>query len=215
MSTRKMLLRVLSWPLQSDFDELTVQVSPSSRIVEHHFTHTTVLFVDIQNFTSTCALLGPANTGTWIQTFYDTVHALCDKHHALLVELRGDCCVCAARGSLQASNILALCRDLHELLGERYALRMGVTTGAVNFLKGPTTLCAYGSTSQTADALQALTAPGVALVHWATLSRWGHEKGQSSVMLTRLVQDRQGRSLQVADYDLRCGAFVVRRSVTF
>ena len=105
------------------------------------------------------------------------MQALRIKHHVLLVECRGDCCVCAARGPLQASNTLALCYDLHQLLGPSHPMRMGVK-------------------------LQALTVQGVALVHWATLSQWHKETRLSATL--RLVKDKHGPAiLLLAEYSSR------------
>ena len=214
------LRRSLSWTLlgreQSEFKELSVHAPPCSQIVEHSFARATVLFIDIQSFTASCNLLGVEKTGTWVQTFYDIVSDQCAIHDALMVEHRGDCCVCATRGPRQATHMLALCCDLHARLHPTHTVRMGVSTGAVNFLKGPQLLCIYGPVSQVAEALQALTVPGVVLVHWPTVVQWRSESPlQRMAGMTRLVRLPQKEAVQVADFQLQCGAFATRRSLSW
>ena len=59
---------------------------------------TTILFVDIQGFTTRCATMDVVSVGEWVQSFYTIVQRLCNENNTVFIEHRGYCCVCTNKG---------------------------------------------------------------------------------------------------------------------
>ncbi len=68
----------------------------SIRITTQLAPEVTVLFIDIQGFTTHCNAMPAAHVGEWVAAFYQIVDAAAAAHGVTRVESRGDCCVCVA-----------------------------------------------------------------------------------------------------------------------
>jgi len=161
--------------------------SPSKRIHQKAFKKATVIFIDIQGFTAACARMDVAAVGKWVQDFYDHVDSLCHTHNELLVERRGDCCVCVDGHRNQAQKMLEFAADLHHIVTPTHAVRMGMSTGCVHFLYRENFRCVFGKIPEKADQLQAMTNPGRALVGYSTIEEWAEET-QSEIPPVHLVR---------------------------
>ena len=149
--------------------------SPGKKIHQKAIDKATVIFIDIQGFTVACARMDVAAVGKWVQDFYDHVDRLCVTHNVLLVERRGDCCVCVDGHTNQAQEMLEFAVDLHHIVTPTHKVRMGMSTGCVHFLYRENFRCVFGKTSEKADQLQAMTNPGRALVGYSTIEEWAEE----------------------------------------
>ena len=126
--------------------------SGSSLLISSHATSkSTVLFIDIQGFSTQCAILSVAEVGIWIAEFYARVGEMSAKHGVCNVEARGDCCVCVC-GDLpvalqeprqeettdQVTRMLGFASDVDEALSSLNSpcitrTRMGMATGGCRF----------------------------------------------------------------------------------
>ena len=161
--------------------------SPSKQIHQKAFKKATVIFIDIQGFTAACARMDAAAVGKWVQDFYDHVERLCHTHNVLLVERRGDCCVCVDGHRDQAQEMLKFAVDLHHTLTPTHPVRIGMSTGCVHFLYRENFRCVYGKTSEKADQLQAMATPGKVLLDAPAIEEWAEET-QSEIPPVHLVR---------------------------
>ena len=170
------------------------------RLASHATSMTTVLFIDIQGFSTQCAILSVAEVGIWIAEFYARVGEMSARHGVCTVEVRGDCCVCVC-GVLpaalqeprqeettdQVTRMLGFASDVDEALSFLNSpcttrTRMGIATGEVSFLLSdmergsePSFACVHGRTVQLAEQMQTLSQPGRPLVHESSLKQWCKE----------------------------------------
>ena len=170
------------------------------KLASHITSATTVLFVDIQGFSTQCAKMSVAQVGSWIAEFYARVEEISAKHGVCTVEARGDCCVCVCgdvpaplvgsqtqETSGQVSRMLNFAAELEATLPSLQCpcstiARMGLATGMVSFLLSaesrPSFACVHGNTAMLAEQMQALAQPGRLLVHESSLKRWSTETGR-------------------------------------
>ena len=167
---------------------------------------TTLLFIDVQGFTAACALMDAQRAGEWVQLFYDQVELQCHAHCVVLVEHRGDCCVCADRRGNQVAEILSLAAGLHRALTPTHTVRMGVSTGPVCFLHGSHFFCVFGSVSEKADRLQAVAVPGMVLVGVSALRSWARATGNPAPV-THVIRTRSNL------HEYETAEFVVERAM--
>ena len=161
--------------------------SPSKQIHQKAFEKATVIFIDIQGFTAACARMDVAAVGKWVQEFYDHVEYLSHTHNVLLVERRGDCCVCVDGHRNQAQKMLEFAVDLHHTLTRTHTVRIGMSTGCVHFLYRENFRCVFGKTSEKADQLQSMTNPGKVLLDAPAIEEWAEET-QSEIPPVHLVR---------------------------
>jgi class 3 adenylate cyclase len=176
----------------------------SFRLKSHTVSEVTILFIDIKGFTSELGNLSPASIGEWVTALYDRVDIAAAAHGVCKVEVRGDCCICAAgaegavslpssppphadRALDQATRMLAFAAALHADLASLRAcapgappgLCMGMATGEAAFLLSESGVegfaSAQGDTVNLAARMQATAALGAVRVHQSTADRWAAE----------------------------------------
>ena len=124
--------------------------------------------------------------GKWVQDFYDHMERLSHTNNVLLVERRGDCCVCVDVHKNQAQQMLEFAVDLHHNLAPTHTVRIEMFTGYVYFLYREDFRCVFGRTSEKADQIQAMTTPGTVLLDASAVQEWAEET-QSEIPPVHLV----------------------------
>ena len=150
--------------------------SKSLRLFPFQITDATVLFVDIRNFTATCASMAASDVGAWVIKFYHRVEKVAAGHKGVVrVEVRGDCCVCVVTDRAnQATRMLDFAVDLQ--LEFAASVRIGVASGPVTFLVNLSSTSLFGETVASAERAEASAPTGpVICVHESTASRWADE----------------------------------------
>ena len=153
----------------------------------------TVLFVDIKNFTATCAEMSTHEIGMWMSDFYEQVFHVGKPMGVLKAEVRGDCCICVT-GAMQAAPCARLWSDasandqmtrmlkfsmqLYETLkAKKTFVRMGVAFGEAAFLvHNDGFICAQGDVVNTAARMEEIGTSGMVMVHESAVRKWMDEQ---------------------------------------
>ena len=147
----------------------------------------TVLFVDIKNFTASCAALSAGEVGAWISTFYELVDRVAGPLGVRKAEMRGDCCICVA-GSMEAApcgrlrsaaspddqmtRMLQFIAELHRLLlSSGISVRIGVAYGEAAFLVDDSFISVQGDVVNLAARMESHASPGLAMVHESAIQK--------------------------------------------
>ena len=185
--------------------------------------HQTIMFVDLQGFTQQCAKTTPDNVGRWITSFYQIVEKTCKEYRVLLIECRGDCCICATEGQQQVTRMLSFSEEVYTHVcsivvydrgGHMCATscKMGVASGEASYLLSTSSddllsfTSVQGDVVNVAARLQSMSRAGHIYVHETSINEWAKETGKR-LPHTKLLKCKGKPAQVVATYDCIRGSF--------